>query len=193
MAAKLGAGCVYRIVFASSLAAAIPTIASAQTVIRNAPTSTPPAAAGPQTCCSVDATVGLTLGVVSTLSIAKSFKTIAIGDSKVVDAAAQNDRAVILHPLANGSTNIIFFDEKDVPIITLGILVSDQGQPSRVVIHNKAQLGSYTVFRCGGDFGCQYVEELTVKEPAPLPRGYTTQTTTNTNTDTTVSTTAPPQ
>jgi hypothetical protein len=184
MAAKLGARCAYRIVLAASLAAAMPTLASAQVVIRNTPTGTPPAGVAPQTCCNVDANVGLTLGVVSTLSIAKSFKTIAIGDPKVVDAAAQNDRAVILHPLSNGSTNIIFFDEKDVPIITLGILVSDQGQPSRIIIHNKAQLGSYTVFRCGGDFGCQYVEELTVKEPAPLPRGYSAQTTTNTNTDT---------
>ena len=144
MATKLGARCAYRIVLASSLAAAIPTLASAQVAIRNNPTSAFPAGVEPQTCCNVDARVGLTLGVVSTLSIAKSFKTIAIGDPKVVDAAAQNDRSVILHPLANGSTNIIFFDEKDVPIITLGILVSDQGQPSRVIVHNKAQLGSYT-------------------------------------------------
>ena len=191
MAAKLGARCAYRIVLATSLAAAIPTAVSAQVVIRNGTSPVPPGAE-PQTCCNVDAKVGLTLGVVSTLSIGKSFKTIAIGDSKVVDAAAQNDRSVILHPLANGSTNIIFFDEKDAPIITIEILVSDAGQPSRVTIHNKAVLGSYTVFRCGGDFGCQYVEELTVKEPAPLPRGYTAQPTTITNTDTSISTTAPP-
>jgi len=192
MAAKLGARCAYRIVLATSLAAAIPTVVSAQSVIRNG-TSPLPSGAAPQTCCNVDAKVDLTLGVVSTLSIGKSFKTIAIGDSTVVDAAAQNDRSVILHPLANGSTNIIFFDEKDAPIITIGILVSDAGQPSRLIVHNKAQLGSYTVFRCGGDFGCQYFEELTVKEPAPLPRGYTAQSTTNTNTDTSISTTAPPQ
>ena len=192
MAAKLGAPCAYRIVLATSLAAAIPTIVSAQIVIRHG-TSPLPSGAEPQTCCNVDAKVDLTLGVVSTLSIGKSFKTIAIGDSTVVDAAAQNDRSVILHPKANGSTNIIFFDEKDAPIITIGILVSDAGQPSRLIVHNKAQLGSYTVFRCGGDFGCQYFEELTVKEPAPLPRGYTAQSTTNTNTDTSISTTAPPQ
>jgi hypothetical protein len=189
MPTNLGARHTCWVLLASSLVAAIPTVASAQAVIRNGPTGAPPAGVAPQTCCDVDARVGLTLGVVSTLSIAKSFKTIAIGDPKVVDAAAQNDRSVILHPLANGSTNIIFFDERDVPIITVGILVSDAGQPSRVTIHNKAQLGSYTVFRCGGDFGCQYVEELTVKEPAPLPRGYSAQTTTNT--DTTI--TAPPQ
>ena len=191
MAAKLDAQCTYRVVFGALLAAAIPTCVSAQVVIRNGTSPVLPGAE-PQTCCNVDAKVGLTLGVVSTLSIGKSFKTIAIGDSKVVDAAAQNDRSVILHPLANGSTNIIFFDEKDAPIITLGILVSDAGQPSRVTIHNKAVLGSYTVFRCGGDIGCQYVEELTVKEPAPLPRGYSAQSTTNTNTDTSISTTAPP-
>jgi Flp pilus assembly secretin CpaC len=192
MAAKLGAQCGYGVVFAAILAAAIPTAASAETVVRNT-ASTPPPGVGPQTCCNVDAKVGLTLGVVSTLSIGKSFKTIAIGDPKVVDAAAQNDRAIILHPLANGSTNIIFFDEKDVPIITVGVLVSDAGQPSRVTVHNKALLGSYTVFRCGGDFGCQYVEELTVKEPAPLPRGYSTQATTNTDTNINTNAPAPPQ
>ena len=192
MAAKLGAQCAYGVVFAAILAAAIPTAASAEIVVRNA-TSTPPPGAEPQTCCNVDAKVGLTLGVVSTLSIGKSFKTIAIGDPKVVDAAAQNDRAIILHPLANGSTNIIFFDEKDVPIITVGVLVSDAGQPSRITVHNKALLGSYTVFRCGGDFGCQYVEELTVKEPAPLPKGYVTQTTTNTETNINTNAPAPPQ
>ena len=191
MAAELGARCTYGAVFGALLAAAIPTVVSAQVVIRNG--SSLPPGAEPQTCCNVDAKVDLTLGVVSTLSIGKSFKTIAIGDSTVVDAAAQNDRSVILHPKANGSTNIIFFDEKDAPIITIGILVSDAGQPSRLIVHNKAQLGSYTVFRCGGDFGCQYFEELTVKEPAPLPRGYTAQSTTNTNTDTSISTTAPPQ
>src|ERR1700692_2025925 len=108
MAAKLGAQCAYGVVFAAILAVAIPSAASAEIVVRNT-TSTPPPGAEPQTCCNVDAKVGLTLGVVSTLSIGKSFKTIAIGDPKVVDAAAQNDRAIILHPLANGSTNIIFF------------------------------------------------------------------------------------
>src|SRR5215469_2887337 len=111
MTTKLGAQCTYGVIFGSLLAAAIPTAVSAQVVIRNG-TSPQPPGAQPQTCCNVDAKVGLTLGVVSTLSIGKSFKTIAIGDSTVVDAAAQNDRAVILHPKANGSTNIIFSTRK---------------------------------------------------------------------------------
>ena len=88
---KLTTRYTYRVLLASSLAAAIPTVVFAQIVIRNG-TSPLPSGAEPQTCCNVDARVDLTLGVVSTLSIGKSFKTIAIGDSKVVDATAQSDR-----------------------------------------------------------------------------------------------------
>ena len=112
MPTNLGARHTCWVLLASSLVAAIPTVASAQAVIRNGPTGAPPAGVAPQTCCDVDARVGLTLGVVSTLSIAKSFKTIAIGDPKVVDAAAQNDRSVILHPLANGSTKTSSFSTR---------------------------------------------------------------------------------
>jgi len=103
----------------------------------------------------------------------RPFKTIMIGNPKIVDATAQDDRTVILTPHAVGETNIIFLDERNVRVTSINVLV-EEGAASRVQIHNKKLVTSFTVYRCSEN-RCQYVEEVTAKEPAELPRGHLNQ------------------
>ena len=118
-------------------------------------------------------TVTLRPNFISTFTTDKPFKTIMIGNPKIVDATAQDDRTVVLTPHAVGETNIIFLDERNVRVTSINVLV-EEGAASRVQIHNKKLVTSFTVYRCSEN-RCQYVEEVTAKEPAELPRGHLNQ------------------
>ena len=118
-------------------------------------------------------TVALKPNFISTFTLDKPFKTVLIGNPKIVDATAQDDRTVVLTPHAVGETNIIFLDERNVRVTSINVLV-EEGAASRVQIHNKKLVTSFTVYRCSEN-RCQYVEEVTAKEPAELPRGHLNQ------------------
>ena len=118
-------------------------------------------------------TVTLRPNFISTFTTDRPFKTIMIGNPKIVDATAQDDRTVVLTPHAVGETNIIFLDERNVRVTSINVLV-EEGAASRVQIHNKKLVTSFTVYRCSEN-RCQYVEEVTAKEPAELPRGHLNQ------------------
>jgi Flp pilus assembly secretin CpaC len=118
-------------------------------------------------------TVTLRPNFISTFTTDRPFKTIMIGNPKIVDATAQDDRTVVLTPHAVGETNIIFLDERNVRVTSLNILV-EEGAASRVKIHNKKLVTSFTVYRCTEN-RCEYVDEIAAKEPAELPRGHLNQ------------------
>ena len=118
-------------------------------------------------------TVTLRPNFISTFTTDRPFKTIMIGNPKIIDATAQDDRTVVLTPHAVGETNIIFLDERNVRVTSINVLV-EEGAASRVQIHNKKLVTSFTVYRCSEN-RCQYVEEVTAKEPAELPRGHLNQ------------------
>jgi Flp pilus assembly secretin CpaC len=126
-------------------------------------------------------TITLRTGMSRAFTVARPFRTIHITNPDIVDAVAQTDQAAILVPKAAGMTNIDILDEKSVRIASVNILVTDD-TPGRVVVHNKALLSSATFYRCGVT-GCEYVNEITVQEPAPLPKGHTDQLSTNVNTN----------
>ena len=111
-------------------------------------------------------TVALRPNFISTFTTDKPFKTILIGNPKIVEATAQDDRTVILTPQAVGETNIIFLDERNVRITSINVLVDEGVGTSRVKIHNKKLLTSFTAYRCWEN-RCEYVDEVTAKEPAP--------------------------
>jgi Flp pilus assembly secretin CpaC len=119
-------------------------------------------------------TVPLRPNFISTFTTDKPFKTILIGNPKIVDATAQDDRTVVLTPQAVGETNIIFLDERNVRVTSINVLVDEGAATSRVKIHNKAALTSFTVYRCWEN-RCEYVDEITAKEPVALPRGHLNQ------------------
>ena len=161
MIAKLGTGSAYVAVLAAIFVAA-PIPASRAQVLQ----PRPPAARQ---------TITLRLGHLDVFTVARPFKTIVIGDPKVVDTQAVTDRSIIITPQSEGETTILFLDEQNEPLNYLSINVDVAG-PGRIKVHNKALLNSYTSFRCTSQ-GCQYVDETTMREPAPLPRGYPDQAT----------------
>jgi len=158
-----------------------PTVSFAESVIRNAPSKSIPPEEEPETCCNVDGRTVLTLGVTSTLKLTKPFRTIAIGDPKVVDVLPDTDQMVTLHPLAYGETNIVFFDESQHPIYTVGVVVSDPARLGQTVtVHNRNTFAGFLTYRCGNG-GCEYLEAGA--RWGTLPKGYSNQTITTTNTN----------
>jgi len=132
------------------------------------------------------ATVHLTLGFATppyALGTEKPFKNAIIGDNKIVEIltieagtekSISSNRQVNLVPRAEGETNILFLDEKDVVIKELIVVVDSKPgafHSGFMHVHNKALISSYTVYRCW-ETGCQFKGEKTVSEPAPLPRGH---------------------
>ena len=91
-----------------------------------------------------------------------------IGNPKIVDATAQDDRTVVLTPQAVGETNIIFLDERNVRVTSHQHSRRGGSGTSRVKIHNKKLVTSDTVYRCSEN-RCEYVDEIAAKEPAELP------------------------
>ena len=65
----------------------------------------------------------LGLGTSSGLLLERPFKTILIGDPKIVEVIERGDRSVTLQPLNLGATNLIFLDESSIVIANFRILV----------------------------------------------------------------------
>jgi len=76
---------------------------------------------------ATDRTITLTLGTGSAFLLERPFKTVLIGDPKVVDVIARGDRSVIFEPLSIGATNVVFIDERSIAITNVGILVCEVG------------------------------------------------------------------
>ena len=76
---------------------------------------------------AADQTITLRLGAGSTLGLERAFKTVMIGDPRVVDVRTYSDRSVILEPLNVGATNLVFVDEKSIAITNVRILVCNAG------------------------------------------------------------------
>jgi Flp pilus assembly secretin CpaC len=72
---------------------------------------------------AAEQTVDLRLGVRSALVLDRAFETVLIGDSDIVDVHARDDRSVILEPLAPGTTNLIFVDDRQIAIANIEVLV----------------------------------------------------------------------
>src|SRR5262249_52456561 len=62
------------------------------------------------------ASVDLDLGAGASISVERPFSTLLIGDSDVIDVQAQDERSVLLKPLATGATNLVFVDKQGMVI-----------------------------------------------------------------------------
>ena len=112
-------------------------------------------------------TLGIAKSVVVEGATAGNFSSI-IGDPKIADVTFGPKNTLWFIGLAEGTTNIIMLDNSTGREMYSAIIVV--GDTNRVHIHNKKVLTSYTVYRC--DPICVYVDEVTAKEPAPLPIGH---------------------
>jgi Flp pilus assembly secretin CpaC len=72
---------------------------------------------------TADQVVALRLGVKSALVLDRAFETVLIGDSDIVDVHERDDRSVVLDPLAPGTTNLIFVDDRKVVVANIEVLV----------------------------------------------------------------------
>jgi hypothetical protein len=129
----------------------------------------------------------LSPGLLKEVNVDEPFSSIFTSDPQAVDVGTINNHSVVLKAAKEGHSDILFYNSKSQLIKRLEVTVDnyvysrrlpspdpDVISYSSLEIHNKALLTSQTNFRCGPD-GCHYVGEVTVQEPAPLPRGYSNQ------------------
>ncbi len=119
--------------------------------------------------------VEMRLGVASLYKTEKPFSSVVVGDPKIMEVHVVTDRTMTLVPVALGLTNVLFLDEKGDSVANVEFMVTDGQEdppqatdigPGRVRIYNRRPLTSFTAYRCNR-VACQYVDELTAKEPAP--------------------------
>ncbi len=80
---------------------------------------------------AADKTVILTVGTEgTTLMLEKPFKTVLIGDPKVVDVLTQGDRSALIQPQGLGGTNIVFLDEGNIAIANIRVVVCETAASS---------------------------------------------------------------
>ncbi len=72
---------------------------------------------------AADQIVALRLGVKSALVLDRAFETVLIGDSDIVDVHERDDRSVVLDPVAPGTTNLIFVDDRKIVVANIEVLV----------------------------------------------------------------------
>jgi Flp pilus assembly secretin CpaC len=105
------------------------------------------------------ATINLMMGFVETYTAKQPFKSIQIGDPKIIEVNATSDRTLTLLPVSNGLTNILFMDDKGETIDSIIVWVNEAGA-NRVEIVTRPSWPR-SVFRCG-DNGC-----MVVRQPPP--------------------------
>jgi Pilus formation protein N terminal region len=94
--------------------------------------------------------------------------TLIIGNPKIADVTFGPKNTFWFIGLTEGVTNILVLDnETGNEMYNARIEV---GGLDRVHVHNKSLLTSYTTYKCAP--GCEFVNETTAEEPAPLPRGH---------------------
>ena len=155
-------------------------ICSAQFTMPNPFAAPAPAPARPPQAARVLPTgkaplVEMRLGVASMYKTEKPFSSVVVGAPSIMEVHVVTDRTMTLVPVALGLTNVLFLDEKGDPVGNVEFMVTDGRPdpaevtdlgPGRVRIYNKRPLTSFTAYRCNR-VGCQYVDELVAKEPAP--------------------------
>jgi hypothetical protein len=111
--------------------------------------------------------IGLTQGYSSTIHVARPFSTIHIANPDIVDIVLTTDRSATLVPKATGATNVDFFDEKNMLISAVNIIVNADEVPGNVKVFDHPALTSHTSYHCGANT-CRYFEEVVTKEQPPV-------------------------
>ena len=78
--------------------------------------------------------VALTQGYSSTIHVARPFSTIHIANPDIVDIVLTTDRSATLVPKTTGATNVDFFDEKNMLISAVNIIVNADEVPGNVKV-----------------------------------------------------------
>jgi Flp pilus assembly secretin CpaC len=121
------------------------------------------------------------------VSFSTPFTKVVISDPDVLGVLPIGSHSVVVKAIKTGNADILFFNNEDL-VRNLEVTVDynvarrsvvpdrEAYLPAllRIEIHNKSLVTSQTNYLCGVN-GCQYVNEITATEPAPLPRGWSNQ------------------
>jgi hypothetical protein len=147
-----------------------------KTCPQNVPAPQSVTAQGPRYTHYIEMPPGITIRFESP----RPFASVVSGNTDVADAVpGPTDRLlVVTSKSVIGATNFLMINGNGQEVANLLVNImyppAEREAGSRVQIHNKKLITSYTVYRCSEN-RCQYVEEITAKEPAELPRGHLNQ------------------
>ena len=187
MAEKFGMRCAYGafgIVVTAIFVVALALHAQSQVLQRPTPSAqapqrpTPSAQTQQAEICAgmthqrcVPEVIRMRLGTVSTeYTLDTTYKTIQIGDPRIVDVLAITDRSFNLHAQAIGRTNIVLFGEKGGAVKNLDVIVEDDFQDPNIhtiEIHNLSQLSGSSSFLCSAT-RCQYLHATELQRPTEV-------------------------
>ena len=113
-------------------------------------------------------TIVLTQGFSTTIRSERSFGKISIANPDIVDLVLRTDKSVVLIPVRIGQTNVDFLDDHGGVIGRINIIVNQQKNTDRVLVHDHPALSGYSSYHCSSS-GCEYFEEIPSKEQALIP------------------------
>jgi Flp pilus assembly secretin CpaC len=116
--------------------------------------------------------IHLRAGIARTLLLAKPVRAVIIGDPTIADATVQSEKTVVLTGKAQGTTDVILFDDKNNQMFSARIEIA-RAEPNVVKIHPRGgrnQLQSSFSFTCPERGVCSIVkdEPITVEQQARL-------------------------
>jgi Pilus formation protein N terminal region len=107
--------------------------------------------------------ISLRQGYSNTIHVSRPFSAIHITDPDIVDIVLTTDRTATLVPKAAGATNVDFFDDKNMLISGINVIVSAEEVPGQVLIFDHPSLTGHTSYHCGTNT-CRYFEETITKQ-----------------------------
>jgi hypothetical protein len=113
--------------------------------------------------------ISLTQGYSNTIHVSRPFSAIHITDPDIVDIVLTTDRTATLVPKAAGATNVDFFDDKNMLLSGINVIVSAEEVPGQVLIFDHPLLTGHTSYHCGANT-CRYFEETITKQQPLLTK-----------------------
>src|SRR5262249_5435595 len=80
-------------------------------------------------------TINLMMGFVETYTAKQPFRSIQIGDPKIIEVNATSDRTLTLLPQSFGLTNILFLNERGETVEQIQVWVNEAGANRVEIIH----------------------------------------------------------
>lgn len=117
-------------------------------------------------------TISLTLGIANEpykLDTDEPFRTVRIGNPKILDAKALSDRTILFQALAPGATNVLFLDEKNNVIKNLGVFISAGGLGQVQILTPGPRHSISSLYRCNAH-GCEFLQEDQLQFPERVYR-----------------------
>jgi hypothetical protein len=102
-------------------------------------------------------TITLTMGYVAEpYHMNNPFRTVRIGNPKILDAKPVSDHRLELQPIAPGTTDIAFYNEKGDLMRDVDVVIQEQGLGFLEIVTPGSDRPRSLLYRCSSH-GCEYV------------------------------------